>query len=78
MAEITTTISGPEGPIYALRGRVPRDVALDACEGHLRQQIAAAEKALSTVSEWRVTSQRGSEGVLTFEELEEWRERNGA
>lgn len=78
MAEITTTIQGPDGPLYALRGRVPRDVALSAAEGFLRSQIATAEKQLSQVTEWSVTSQRGSEGVLTYEEWIEWQHRTGA
>lgn len=69
MAEITTTIHSPHGPILALPGRVPEQKAFTEAREHLQNQIEQAQGHLEELSNWFTTAERGRTRVKRFEEM---------
>lgn len=69
MAELTTTVHSPIGPVTKLPGRVPRASAADKARQIVREQIAALEAHLSEYDNWTTTCERGSIRAKTFEEM---------
>lgn len=69
MAELTTTIHSPHGPIVSVPGRVPEGSAFTEARKHLQGQIEQAQRHLDEMSNWFTTAERGSVRAKRFEEM---------
>lgn len=69
MADVTTTVHSPHGPILAMHGRVPKDQAIDEVRISLQKQIMAAQDHLREIDNWFTSAERGFKPVKTYEEL---------
>lgn len=69
MADLTTTVHGPGGPIVALPGRVPKQKATAEARELLRRKIREAQAHLDEFDNWTTTCERGSARARTYEEM---------
>lgn len=69
MADLTTTVHSPHGPILAIHGRVPKGQAVDEVRRSLERDILRAQDHLREIDNWFTTSERGYKPVKTHEEL---------
>ncbi len=69
MADLTTTIHSPHGPILSIPGRQPESAAFTEARKHLQQTIDQAQGHLDEMSNWYTTAERGSVRAKRFEDM---------
>lgn len=69
MADLTTTVHSPLGPITSILGRVPKQKATNEVRELLRRKIREAQAHLDEFDNWTTTCERGSTRARTYEEM---------
>lgn len=69
MADLTTTVHSPAGPVLRLDGRVSKQIAFDRARKMLRRDIEVAQRHLDEFDNWETTCERGSARAKTYEEM---------